>query len=378
MPPVADPVAQAYALDLDGVCVDPMAYALTAVPERVWRAPGRIHVHAGLFGEHKLASVLPNIWSRREIERPHPNLQERFFAIAEDALISNVVGATRRLQNLLLLRLLGVPRERLRLIDEASDFAEDYRRILASLAPDGHIEQAVFSFQGERLLEAWLSRRRGRWEITRCSSPLLRAVLASGPRGSTLFVHLTSVYGSQIVPLIEVLCQQFGLHSLLLFGACGGLSPDLALHDSLFVRHVLAGDGRVIGEGNRLLPLAARLPRGLTGLHRSHVLDVASAPCILSETRPELERLARYGAAAVDLELGPLAACLARHPSLQWGAVLRVSDLPLVASQRLGTVRLLGENTRARQREIRWQASFLGTPVRRAPGAVRRRSDGPW
>ncbi len=364
----ADPVEAAYSAALDDLCVDIGDYARTALPQEVWRTTGQVFVHAGLFAEHKLLHALPAVFQHAEVAPPHPNLQERFFTAGPDALISNVIGPTRLVHNLTLLRLLGVARERVRVLAEQADFSPEYRQALQTLGADCLVKQAVFGFGGQALVAAWRDGLGEAGEVARCSGPLLRAVLVRSARGDTLVVHLTSVYGAQLIPFVDLLHREYGLEEVLLFGACGALAAGIGLHDTVFVRAVLDEDGRVLAEGNELLPLAERYPSGLTAHHRSHVADVASAICIPQETLGLLQRLAGVGASVVDLELGPLARYLNTAPGLRWGAALHVSDRPLMRrDERLGTVQLRADASEARRAEALNQAAIVSDSLTRTP-----------
>lgn len=351
-----DPIDVAYSREIRGVCIDAEEYARTALPDWIWKAAEKLFIHCGLFAEHKLQALIPDIFSHNEITSPHPNLQERFFAIANDALISNVIGRTRLIHNLMLLRLLGVQKERLCVIEEQTDFIAEYEFALKAIASGHVIDRVVLCFNGESIVRVWRDMFKHQCEIARLSSPLLKAILISACARSTLLVHLTSVYGTQVVPFVNVLRESFGLQEVLIFGACGGLNSEICLHDTVFVQRVLDESGQVLIEGNQLLPLASKYFNGLTGFHRSRVADVSSVLCIPAETRGGMESLARNGANAIDLEMSPLARYLSRHKSLSWGAALHVSDHPLIPKEQLGTIPLLDIATKARQNETFNQA----------------------
>lgn len=365
-------IARAFSTSVDGVCITPSDYSRTAIPAWITNQARRVILHQGLFSENKLLAEIPGVLSRIELNRPHPNLQERFFSIGGDALISNVIGQTRALHNLMLLRLLGIRQQRITLHCEHWGLSAEYQRILKSMCHARVMDRAVFCFDIDAMVLAWRRASEHAFVHARWNGHLLRCVLVRDAERSTLVVHITPVYGSQLTQFVDVLASHFGLKEVFLFGACGAVSPYIRLHDTVFPETVLDDDGNAIVSGNLLLEHKAEYPKGLTGCGESHVANVASAPCIPAETRSYLERLASRGASVVDLEMGPLATYLRKTPSLRWGAALHVSDRPLQPAEQLGTQPILDSQSAARQNEIAARVKMMAS---RRSTAARRTAD---
>lgn len=353
-----DPVEFAYSKPLNDVCIEINDYVLTAIPERIWQEAECIYIHCGLYAEHKLLIDIPNILSSVEIKRPHPNLQERFFSVGNDALISNVIGNTRLIHNLILLRLLGVKRNRIHVILQQLDFSEEYKYILNSITQGEPIQRVIFSFNRKSILDILQKNFKQKPEIVQWAGSLLKAIWLKFFQNNTLLVHITSVYGEQIVPFLEVLNKSFGLQEILIFGACGALTKDINLHDTVFVRCIVDYSGKILVKDNLLASVVSEYPRGLSGFHKSHIEDVTSVYCIPGETRSDLQQLAHKGVAAVDLELLPLIQFLSQYPHIRWGALLHVSDRPLLIREQIGTIDILEDTCQARQNEINNQVKI--------------------
>lgn len=323
----------AWSMNLNGVCITPETYAKTAVPEWIWCQARRIFVQGGLFAPSSLDGTIPGIHHAVELPLPHPNLQERFFSLGSDGLISNVIGHTRLLHTLVLLRLLGVSREQLHVVIERTTFSAEYRQTVLTLTTDKQISNLVLTFNPRLLAEALKEKCGG--ALLGCSSPLLKAVLVQSSQAIFLLVHITSVYGTQCVDLVATLRKHFDLQRVFLFGACGALAPERALNDCVLPRLVFDLHRGTRIAGNLFLdgPDEKRQPLGTVAV----VADAASAACIPGERAEDLRHLAKLGIAVVDLELGPLTDYVSRDPDLRWGATLRVSDRPLSPGEQLPT-----------------------------------------
>jgi len=323
----------AWSMKLDDVCIKPEEYAETAVPESLWRRARRIFVHGGLFTPSALDRAVPGVHHAVELALPHPNLQERFFSLGPDGLISNVVGQTRCLHTLVLLRLLGVSRERLQVIFDQNTFRAEYSHTLLTLTPDTEISDLVLTFNPRLVAEVLRERCGG--SLSSCSSPLLRAVLVRSPRSSVLLVHITSVYGTQCVELVAALREHFDLRRVFLFGACGAVVHEHAMNDWVFPRSVVNISRGTRTAGNLFLDGSDDGRHESSGGTAVAVGDAASVACIPGESAADLLHLAKLGIAVVDLELGPLTDYVSGHTDLRWGAALRVSDRPLSPGEQL-------------------------------------------
>ena len=160
-------IEQAFSVSLDELCLDVSDYAQTALPACV-PAGSEACVRSRWLICRTQASPSPSAAFSGHGSRATSSKSSRaVLSLGADVLISNVIGATRLLHNLTLLRLIGIEHNKISVVPEQIDFASEYRYALANLGVNTPVRHAAFCFGGEALVAAWLRQAGKSAEVSR-------------------------------------------------------------------------------------------------------------------------------------------------------------------------------------------------------------------
>jgi len=163
-------------------------------------------------------------------------------------------------------------------------------------------------------------------------SPLMSRLLLSGNRDHRVSVAGPMMGAPYAVALMETLVA-WGARTLLFFGWCGAISPEVGIGD------IIVPTGAIVDEGTSLhyggstgqvsgasADASERIVGMLSGSGLSYREDVVwSADAPFRETPDKMAAARDKGACAVEMETSALFT-VARHRDVSVGAVLVVSD----------------------------------------------------
>jgi uridine phosphorylase len=205
---------------------------------------------------------------------------------------------------------------------------EDWVRILG--IPESHVPGALLVW-GTRGLKSRYAAMRGEFgDVFEVGGPngIFQDVLI-GYLGEAC-VGYASVYGAAMVSEIVHLFGVLGARVVIQVGTCGGLVDNLKPGDLFAARQAYCGEGasQYYGGGDRMVGATVSFAgSGDSGTARIGEGRIYTTSALLAEGTAEVEKWAREGFAAVDMETAATFA-VAEYFGMDRGSLLTVFDNP--------------------------------------------------